>query len=696
LAGIPDVDITTSTFPGSGEMSARCRDFPWDRSPLGEIESWPAALRAVVRSALESPFPINLWCGTELVLIYNDAYRRVLGSKHPGALGRSGREVWAEIWDDIAPLFERIREGGAAAYSEDAPFEVVRAGEREPAWFTFALSPVRDDEGQVVAFLNIVSETTPRILTERELQRARAEAVLAETRLRDIFAHAPAFMAVLRGEDFVFEYANDAYYQLIGHRDVIGQSLFDALPEARGQGYEELLERVLRDGDTIVRREMPLTIVRSPGGQPERRFIDLTYFPQVEPDGSRSGIIAHGMDVTANVLARQEVERVLAQLREANEQLAAQALALAESESRFRAVQDASPDASVLAQAVRDAAGRIHDFLFTYANASTQDVLIGGEENIVGQTMREAFPESVKAGRLETYARVVDTGIPFQQEIFYTRGKVAHGLRVTAVKVGDGVHIGAADLTERLQAEFEREALLQEAEAANRAKSHFLTTMSHELRTPLNAITGYADLLLLGLRGELSTTQREDVERIRRSGQHLLGLINDILNFAKLEAGQVEIRMQEVQLAPLLRGMEDLIRPQLESKGISYRHDVCDDDLTVRADPEKVRQILLNLLANAVKFTGAGGNVSLACEVEEHVVHLHVEDSGVGLAEDQLARVFDPFVQVNRHLTPSSQQGVGLGLSISRDLAIAMDGTLTARSIVDVGSTFTLTLPRVR
>jgi signal transduction histidine kinase len=218
--------------------------------------------------------------------------------------------------------------------------------------------------------------------------------------------------------------------------------------------------------------------------------------------------------------------------------------------------------------------------------------------------------------------------------------------------------------------------------------------MSHELRTPLNAVTGYSDLLLIGVRGELNDGQREDVQRIKRSGQYLLGLINDMLNFAKLESGQVEFRLEDVEVAPLLEGLADLIMPQVQSKGLHYRFSRCDVSPVVRVDAEKLRQILLNLLANAVKFTEPGGEVALACGMEGDMVRMTVRDTGRGIPEDQLARVFDPFVQVDRHLTPTSQQGVGLGLSISRDLALGMGGRLEAESVVGEGSAFTLVLPQ--
>jgi PAS domain S-box-containing protein len=240
--------------------------------------------------------------------------------------------------------------------------------------------------------------------------------------------------------------------------------------------------------------------------------------------------------------------------------------------------------------------------------------------------------------------------------------------------------------------EAERQARA-EAEAANRAKFEFLTTMSHELRTPLNAIAGYVDLLDLELRGPITPLQRADLERIRRSQTHLLGLINDVLNFARIETGHVNFALEDVPLDELLAEVEALIAPQVGAKGLAYEHRRFDPAATVRADPEKVRQIVLNLLSNSVKFTPPGGRVTLSCAADDGVVRVHVADTGIGIPGDRLGHIFEPFVQVNTGYTRTSE-GTGLGLSISRDLARAMGGELAVESREGGGSTFTLTLPR--
>jgi PAS domain S-box-containing protein len=237
------------------------------------------------------------------------------------------------------------------------------------------------------------------------------------------------------------------------------------------------------------------------------------------------------------------------------------------------------------------------------------------------------------------------------------------------------------------------EARTQEAETANRAKADFLAAMSHELRTPLNAIGGYADLLGMGLRGPVTDEQREDIDRIRKSQQHLLGIINDILNFSRVEAGRVEYEMSPVPLTEVFDSVTAMIEPQATMKHVTYERNGVPDDAIAHADRAKVDQILLNLLSNAVKFTEPGGRISLTSSANGENVFVAVEDTGMGIPEDKIDSIFQPFVQVGRTLT-SRQEGTGLGLAISRDLARGMQGDITVESTVGQGSRFTVRLPK--
>jgi signal transduction histidine kinase len=553
----PDADAA-AIFGGSGEMRALCRAFDWASTPVGPVSAWSRSLRTAAGIVLGSRNPMFLWWGPELVQLYNDAYRPSLGAagRHPEALGARAREFWTDIWDAIGPEIEHVMTTGEATWHEDQYLPIERNGRLEDVWWTYSYSPVRDDDDTIVATLVVCQETTQRVLAAREREQLVHALQVERARLEYVFKQAPAFLAVLRGPEHRFELVNEAYYQLVGHRGIVGKPVREALPEVVEQGFVELLDGVLATGEPFVGREVPILLARTPGASLEERYVDFVYLPLVEADGAYAGIIAHGTDVTEQVLARRSVERLL----------------------------DESENARADAEAAR-----------------------------------------------------------------------------------------------------------AEAEAANRAKSEFLAVMSHELRTPLNAIGGYAELMEMGIRGAITPAQREDLGRIQSSQRHLLGLINEVLNYAKIETGAVQYEMADVAVSEAVAAAELLVAPQARAKGLALTIEDCAE-ITARADPEKLRQILVNLLSNAVKFTEQGGRIELRCSVEQGLVSVRVTDTGIGIPADRLDAIFDPFVQVRADLT-RPHEGTGLGLAISRDLARGMGGDLRVESTPALGSTFTLTLP---
>ena len=266
-------------------------------------------------------------------------------------------------------------------------------------------------------------------------------------------------------------------------------------------------------------------------------------------------------------------------------------------------------------------------------------------------------------------------------------------LALAGAAAGRALQRRARIATERARLQAEAERARDEAQTANRAKSEFLATMSHELRTPLNAIAGYTQILQLGVHGPVNDQQQDDLARIQRSQKRLLGLINDVLNFARLEAGRVPINPQRVSADSLMSTVEAMITPQIQSRGLRFVRHPAADGLTLYCDPDKAEQVLLNLLSNAVKFTPEGGMVELASCAANRVARISVRDSGIGIPEDKLEAIFEPFMQVERRKLTSLSEGVGLGLAISRDLARAMGGDLHVRSKVGKGSVFTFELP---
>ena len=312
------------------------------------------------------------------------------------------------------------------------------------------------------------------------------------------------------------------------------------------------------------------------------------------------------------------------------------------------------------------------------------------EVDIVAEKPKMELEGATRDGRFEDEGwRIRKDGTRFWANVVITALRNATGELVGFAKV-------TRDLTERRAAEdraIEDARRVAQAEAANRTKSEFLAGMSHELRTPLNAIGGYVELLELGVGGAVTEQQREYLTRIRGSQQHLLGIITDLLNYSRIEAGHLTYDIGRVPLRQVVNIVIPLLQPQATKKGLTFDEIRCPDDLVCLADRTKLEQILLNLLSNAVKFTQEGGRIAVICSEAGDRVAIAVSDTGPGIPRKQQAAIFEPFVQIGRTLS-SHNEGTGLGLAISRDMARAMDGDLTVESSVNTGSTFTISLPK--
>jgi PAS domain S-box-containing protein len=298
--------------------------------------------------------------------------------------------------------------------------------------------------------------------------------------------------------------------------------------------------------------------------------------------------------------------------------------------------------------------------------------------------------EAVRVGRFEDEGwRVRKDGSRFWANVVITPLLGSGGRLVGFAKV-------TRDLTERKAAEsraMNDAKPLAQTEAASLAKSEFLAAMSHELRTPLNAIGGYVDLLAIGIKGPLTQQQQEYLDRIRRSQKHLLAIISDLLNFSRIEAGQIKYDIKAVPVREVFDSVGSMIVPHAIAKSVDFQWQKVSSDLIVSADRSRLEQILLNLLTNAVKFTNEGGQVRMISDPTNDHVRVEIVDSGIGIKKEDLSTIFEPFVQVGRSLT-SNTEGTGLGLAISRDLAHAMSAELKVESTPGKGSKFTLVFPR--
>ena len=414
---------------------------------------------------------------------------------------------------------------------------------------------------------------------------------------------------------------------------------------------------------------------------------------RIRKDGSRfwaSVVITALRDPDGRLVGFAKVTRDLTARRKWEE-------ALRESEERFRVLVRSVKDYGIF---MLDPEGRVASW-----NEGARRIEGYEAEEILGKHFSTFYPPDVAAsghpareleiarrdGRYEEEGwRIRKDGSRFWASVVITPLFAEHGDLIGYAKV-------TRDLTERRlaqQREVDDARRLAEVEASNRAKTGFLAAMSHELRTPLNAIAGYAQLMQEGVGGDVSEQHRDYLTRIRNSQQHLLGIVNDLLNYSRMEAGGVVYERELVFAHEVVEGVLAMVTPQVERKRLRLRRGACPADVAAIADRLKVEQVVLNLLSNAVKFTPEGGTITVLCGRDGETVTISVSDTGPGIPEDKLEVIFDPFVQLGRTLT-SKHEGAGLGLAISRDLARAMDGDVRVESVEGEGATFTLSLPIV-
>ncbi len=709
VSGAPVGALPRALFDGPGEMRTRCRAFDWAATPVGPVADWPASLQFLVELLLAARQPMFLWWGPALTQFYNDGYRPSLGAdRHPAALGAAGRAFWADAWPIIGPEIEAILHGGPATWHEDHLVPIVRDGQLQDVYWTYGYTPVRDEAGDVGGVLVTVIETTAQVLG----RAAQAEREQLEVRLSGALLDAAVLLNQMSDGHLVLDPAfrivrvNPSAERALGRSrtTLLGQTHWEAFPASVGTEVERQYRRVAAEG---VETHFNHHYV----GEGYDFHLEIDAYP-----AHGGGVAVFWREISARVrmLAENEAARL-----EAEERVATLA-----------AVLNNIPDALLVMRL-----GEI-----TRANRVALDHLgVTSVEALQAPAPGEALPlEEVfvhpTSGTVLPLA-ATPIGRAFAGErshahvLLRALGRDAtRPVRAAAAPIltegGEvlGVVAVLTDMTRHHQANAERDRLLAESEAArrdaeasftqaqaafaearaayaelqvaSRAKTDFLAVMSHELRTPLNAIGGYAELLELGLHGPVTPEQRNALDRIQRSQRHLLGLMNGVLNYSKIEAGAVHYEVANVSLPAVLAECETLVGPQARAKGLTLQHDTCAEPLSARADGEKVRQVVLNLLSNAVKFTPSGGRVSLECMAHgDGTVAVRVADTGRGIVPDQLERVFQPLVQLDASLT-RTHEGTGLGLAISRDLARGMGGDLTVTSEDGVGSTFTLTLPQ--
>jgi PAS domain S-box-containing protein len=575
-------DATSRVLAGGGEAGALARSVDWSRTALGPVEGWSQAQRSAAALVLHNDSGMLLWWGPEFVQIYNNAYRPVLGDKHPRAMGQPFRECWTEVFHIVGPMADRPFRGGPASSSDDLPLLINRRVPREETHFRLAYSPVPDETVQptgVGGVLATVTEISEQAYAERQLHTLRELA-------------------------------------------------------ARGAAEAKTVEQACATAATTLSEnawDVPFALFYLLDYRGERARLVASVGFNAAPDPE---LAPAEIDLAAANPCPWPVREVAAQRRVVSAEIPAQYL-------------EAVPQ-SPWAEAPRTAIALPLD------------------------APEHAHPYGVLVCGVSPH-RVLDAG-------YRTFFELVAAQAVTLIRSASA---------------FEEERKRAEALAEiDRAKTAFFSNVSHEFRTPLTLLLGPTEDLLGGAHGELTLPQREQLGILHRNGLRLQKLVNSLLDFARLEAGRIQASYEPVDLAALTRDLASAFRSAIERAGLQLRVDCPTLEAQVYVDRDMWEKIVLNLLSNAFKFTFEG-RIEVSLHVEgarrEQVV-LRVSDTGVGVAEQELPRLFERFHRIEGGRA-RTHEGSGIGLALVQELARLHGGFVRAESRLGAGTTFTVAIP---
>jgi PAS domain S-box-containing protein len=603
-------------------------------------------------------------------------------------------EEWRERYPSTYPTIERL------GYEAFAAVPII-LGERAVACVTFSFRLAREFDEATRAYM----ETMARVCAQA-LERARAYESESRSQQRAamiVESIADGFVAF--NKDLRYTYVNGRAAEMWGRpaSELIGLTPREAFPEYASSPVATFLERAIAERRVASIEEYAPSL---------RRWIELRAYPS--EDG---GVVAFFQDVTARRRSQHateflaEASRLLGSSSDYSETLTNLAHAAVPRLGDWCAVDVLDdPSSSAWPPAIRRVAVVHQDpekialgALMTSLYPTDWSSEIGPARVIRDKKamfVPEVTDEMIVAVARDARHLELMRALQFNSVMvvpIIARGRVLGDLTLCMTESGrhfteDDLAL-AEDLAGRAAVAIDNARLLRDAEAANATKTEFLRTISHELRQPLNATVSFLQLWELGLRGPLTDQQRDDLRRVQRNQRHLMSLIEDLLSFTRLEAGRLDVERTPVVMDDALQTLDAMIAPQMAAKGVQFIYDNCDQTLVALGDRDRIVQICLNLLTNALRATPRGGRVQMECLSGSECIAVIVADTGVGIPPDKLDSVFSPFTQLGRALN-QPKEGAGLGLAISRGLAQAMGGTLTATSAVGIGSTFVLQLPR--
>ena len=658
-----------------GEMVARVRDMDWSKTALGAQAAWPQRLSGAVDVVLAGGFPAIVLWGEDLVQIYNDGYRTLMGDKHPQGLGQATRECWPEVWHINEPIYQRVLAGESCDF-QDALYPLVRNGALEDAWLTLAYSPLRDDDGLIAGVLVTVIETTARVLADRKMT---AQADQQHRNLQQM----PGFVAVLSGPDHTYAYVNDAYVELAGSRTYLDRTVREAFPDLSDQAFFALLDQVYASGESFAARDMSISLK----GEADERFLDFLYHPIRGDDGQVTGIFVGGYDVSERVRAE-------ARLRDSDATLRALVLDLENQVAERARERGRTWDVSPYLLSVIS----LDDGRFLSVNDAWTQALGWPTDQLVGKFYGEFLhPDDALAS--DDAFDGVRIGAPVLN--FENRYRTSAGdyrwLSWVGVPADGKLYSTSRDITEeRLRAaelEQAQESLRQSQKLE--ALGQLTGGVAHDFNNLLTIIRSASDFLR---RPDLAEERRARyVEAIAVTVDRAAALIHQLLAFARRQPLKPQLFDVSAQVQDITR----LIQPLVGSR-IDIVVDA-DPGLVASADVGQFETAIVNLAVNARDAMSGEGKLTITVRAANKVpalrshppqigrfVAISVLDTGSGIAAEKLDQIFEPFFT-----TKAVGAGTGLGLSQAFGFAKQSGGEIAVTSRPGAGATFTIYLPLV-
>ena len=656
----------------------------WRGSPLGHPDDWPPQLATAVAMALDSALPMFIAWGSDLRMLYNDAYVQMLGERHPAALGAPFQRVWSDAWPQLVPIIDRAL-SGKRVHFEDLEIPIVRDGATQPAYFTFSYSPLHDGAGRVAGMYCTAVETTERVRAER---RAALDLKLSDA-LRPL--HAPAEVlataGALLGEELGLARVLYGEVDAQGERFTLASQWLRAGTPGLSQASYRIddfgpgLGAALRAGETVVIEDAALDALTA--GWPVR-FHEEGIGALVTVPLVRAGRLDAFLSINRSAPHRWNADE-LRFMRDTAERTWT-ALDGARTQAMLRAERDRS-------RYIFDTIGEgfallDRDWRIVEMNAEGLRICHLSLDQVVGRTHWELFPESADAEASLMLRRVMEgrRAGAAEYQLPPVDGRCGwNEIRAFPVQDG-GIAIFFRDITDRKSVE-------EKLKEADQRKDEFLAMLAHELRNPLAPIKSAAMLLDMGMVNE--TRVRQSSAIIGRQVKHMTRLVDDLLDVSRVTRGLIVLDKTVLDVRTIVDEAAEQVRPQLLARRQTLGVHLPASPVSVEGDRARLVQVLANLLGNAIKYTPE------ACAIEVQVRHgrddgmleLAVCDEGIGMEQELTERAFDLFAQAKRS-SDRSQGGLGLGLALVRNLVELHGGTVACASPgPGRGSTFTVKLP---